>query len=496
MELRGKVVWITGAGSGIGRQLAVSLAQIGSKLVLHSLQGEDLDYVKALCLENAQGRLSEEDILILYGDIAEMESHEKWVRHVLQHFKTVDILINNAGMNIFQKAYETPLDLTRRLFDVNFFGMNIFQKAYETPLDLTRRLFDVNFFGNVGLAMALLPHFRQRKAGHIVVTSSVLSFFSGPNASSYCASKRAVQVNELSLERLLDALSSDMMVPRLYAVLQRLRGKVVWITGAGSGIGRQLAVSLAQIGSKLVLHSLQGEDLDSVKALCLENARGRLSEEDILILYGDVAKVELHEEWVRHVLQHFEKVDILINNAGMNIFQKAYETPLDLTRRLFDVNFFGNVGLAMALLPHFRQRKAGHIVVTSSVLSFFSGPNASSYCASKRAVQGFYDALLAEEVGNGIKITTLQPGYVNTNIFANSINLKGESMDMGVFEPFKMDVASLVDWALVAIANNVFSACIAKKWIIISLVYYFPNLCKWIAVRIGERASNAVTKKK
>ena len=79
-------------------------------------------------------------------------------------------------------------------------------------------------------------------------------------------------------------------------------------------------------------------------------------------------------------------MDILVNNAGLSASQAVFESTWEVVKRLFDVNFFGNIGLAKALLPHFRQRKAGHIVVPSSVLAIVSTPTSSAYCASKQAI--------------------------------------------------------------------------------------------------------------
>ncbi|CAG0892244.1 unnamed protein product [Darwinula stevensoni] len=442
-RLNGKVVWITGAGSGIGRQLAVSMAKVGAKLVLHSLQGEDLDSVKALCLENAQGRLSEEDILILYGDIAEIQSHEKWVRHVLQHFKTVDILINNAGMNIFQKAYETPLDLTRRLFDVNLFGMNIFQKAYETPLDLTRRLFDVNLFGNVGLAMALLPHFRQRKAGHIVVTSSVLSFFSAPKVSAYCASKGAVQgfYDTLLMEE------------------------------AGNGI----KITTLQPG--FVDTSIYANSIN-MKGECIDMSKFKAVNMDVASFADWVLVAIANKAFSACIAKKWILLCVLYHCPNLWRWQAAQDQP----------------GKGFHLCPilggNVNPIKLIRYVIDRSV------DKKHNQDIKERLEAGFYDTLLMEEAGNGIKITTLQPGFVDTSIYANSINMKGECIDMSKFKAFNMDVASFADWVLVAIANKAFSACIAKKWILLCVIYHYPNLWRWIVVRTGDMLSNVFTKRK
>ncbi|CAG0892240.1 unnamed protein product [Darwinula stevensoni] len=276
---------------------------------------------------------------------------------------------------------------------------------------------------------------------------------------------------------------------------EALRGKVVWITGAGSGIGRELAVSLAKVGAKLVLHSLKASNLDSVKELCLQNAKGSLKDEDILLIYGDVANCEMHEKWVESVLHHFEKVDILINNAGVSSLQTVFESTRDAIKRLFDVNFLGNIMLAKALLPHFRQRKAGHIVASSSVLAIFSTPKSSAYSASKRAIQGYYETLRVEEARNGTKITLLFPGLVKIKPSTRGISEDRAPIDRSYLNAFEMDVEVCADWVLIAIANEMSAPCIAKKWMLFTLIYHFPSIARWFMVATGGPYMKALTKK-
>ncbi|CAG0894316.1 unnamed protein product, partial [Darwinula stevensoni] len=173
-------------------------------------------------------------------------------------------------------------------------------------------------------------------------------------------------------------------------------------------------------------------------------------------------------------------VDILVNNAGLSASQTVFESTWEIVRRLFEVNFFGNIGLAKALLPHFRQRKAGHIVVPSSVLAIVSTPTSSAYCASKQAIWGYYDSLRVEEDRHGMKVTILFPGGVKTNIFSSPLGAKKWlQVDKFPLKAFMMDVTTFVDWTLIAIANQNSTACIARNWIIFQFCYHFPNLTRW-----------------
>ncbi|CAG0903272.1 unnamed protein product, partial [Darwinula stevensoni] len=172
-------------------------------------------------------------------------------------------------------------------------------------------------------------------------------------------------------------------------------------------------------------------------------------------------------------------VDILINNAGVSSLQTVFESTRDAIKRLFDVNFLGNIMLAKALLPHFRQRKAGHIVASSSVLAIFSTPKSSAYSASKRAVQGYYETLRVEEARNGTKITLLFPGLVKIKPSTRSISEDRAHIDRSYLNAFEMDVEVFADWVLIAIANEMSAPCIAKKWMLFTLIYHFPSIARW-----------------
>uniref|UniRef100_A0A2C9KEQ5 Dehydrogenase/reductase SDR family member 7 n=1 Tax=Biomphalaria glabrata TaxID=6526 RepID=A0A2C9KEQ5_BIOGL len=168
---------------------------------------------------------------------------------------------------------------------------------------------------------------------------------------------------------------------------ENLSGKVVWITGASSGIGEHIAYQLASVGCKLVLSARRKEELERVKQTCLLSSRNKISDEDVLILPLDVVKFESHKAAVQKVLDHFHKIDILLNNAGK--FQKSgwKDTELEIDREIFELNVLGPVSLTQAVLPHMTERNKGQLVVMSSLAGIMGAPFSRSYCSSKHALQ-------------------------------------------------------------------------------------------------------------
>lgn len=196
--------------------------------------------------------------------------------------------------------------------------------------------------------------------------------------------------------------------------------KVVWITGASSGIGEALAINLGKMGASLILSARREEELSRVGA-----ATG-LPAERLLILPMDVTQHELMLDYASKVVDRFKKVDILINNAGISSRGLVMDTDLEVYKRLMDVDFFSTVALTKAILPYMAEQKSGQIVVVSSLMGKFSTPWRSAYCAAKHALHGFYDSLRAEVFQYNIAVTTICPGFVSTQIAYNALNTKGE----------------------------------------------------------------------
>jgi short-subunit dehydrogenase len=195
------------------------------------------------------------------------------------------------------------------------------------------------------------------------------------------------------------------------------KDKVIWITGASSGIGEGLVYALAREGARLIISSRKQPELERVKNNCPEGSQ-------VMVLPLDVADFEALPGAAEKVLAEFGQIDILINNAGISQRELIIDTDLSTDRKLMDVNYFGTIALTKAVLPQMLQQKSGQIVVMSSVLGKMGVPWRSGYCASKHALHGYFDSLRAEVFKHNIKVSVICPGYVKTNVTINA--LKGD----------------------------------------------------------------------
>jgi short-subunit dehydrogenase len=208
--------------------------------------------------------------------------------------------------------------------------------------------------------------------------------------------------------------------------MQSVKGKVIWITGASAGIGEALVYALAAKGAKLILSSRRKEELDRVKGNCPAE-----TQPDVRVLALDLANSETLKLSTEAAIQLFGHVDILINNGGIRLQGLVKETPIDVDRKLMEVNYFGAVALTKNILPHFLKRQTGQIVTVTSVTGKFGTAYRSGYAATKHALHGFYDSLRAElwkDTKDKIAITMICPGFIQTNNTAPGSPLsKGES---------------------------------------------------------------------
>ena len=198
--------------------------------------------------------------------------------------------------------------------------------------------------------------------------------------------------------------------------------KVVWVTGASSGIGEALCFALAHHDCKLVLSARRASELERVKQACVNKGA---SDQDILVLPLDLKQQDEMDNLAMQVVNHFGQIDILINNAGVSQRSLCLDTTLDVYRALLDIDVMGQIALTKAVLPHMIAQGSGHIAVTSSVAGKVGVKMRSGYCAAKHAVIGFFDALRAEVAEHGIKVTTITPGFINTPVSHNSLAADG-----------------------------------------------------------------------
>ncbi|MFI5154424.1 MAG: SDR family oxidoreductase [Chitinophagales bacterium] len=199
--------------------------------------------------------------------------------------------------------------------------------------------------------------------------------------------------------------------------------KVIWITGASSGIGEALAYAFSKHGAKLILSSRRREELERVKQSCC-------APENTQILPLDLSDIPSLEGKVTEAIACFGQVDIMIHNGGISNRGLIRETSLDVHRRLMELDYFSYVVLTKSLLPHFTERKAGHFVVTSSVMGKIGTPMRSAYAAAKHALHGFFDCLRAEVSADNIKVTILTPGYIRTNISLHALTKDGTELGL------------------------------------------------------------------
>ncbi|MDT0607366.1 SDR family oxidoreductase [Croceitalea rosinachiae] len=200
--------------------------------------------------------------------------------------------------------------------------------------------------------------------------------------------------------------------------MDKLKDKVIWVTGASSGIGKELAYQLSKRNCKLILSARRKEVLEKVKNQCS-------NPKDVKILPLDIIEFEKADSYVEIAIDLFGKVDIQINNAGVSQRSLIAETDFSVYKTIMDIDYLGTVALSKAILPHFMLNNAGHYVVVSSLMGKFSSPYRSGYCGAKHALHGFFDAMRMEHEKHGVRVTMVCPGFVNTNIAKSALTGDG-----------------------------------------------------------------------
>ena len=194
--------------------------------------------------------------------------------------------------------------------------------------------------------------------------------------------------------------------------------KVIWITGASSGIGKALALHLSTLNAKLILSARNEEKLEQVKQACEHS-------EAIKILPLNLEDYSNFNAKVIEAVNWCGRVDILVNNGGISQRSLASKTSIEVDKRIMDINYLGTVALTKALLPYFIENKSGQFVVTTSIVGKIGTPLRSSYAASKHALHGFFDSLRAEVYEDQISVTLVCPGFVTTNVSKNALTGDG-----------------------------------------------------------------------
>ena len=203
-----------------------------------------------------------------------------------------------------------------------------------------------------------------------------------------------------------------------------MQNKVVIITGASSGIGLALAKEFAQRGSKLVLAARSAEKLKD-----LETEFNNKGTETICVA-TDVSKEAECKNLIDKAIAKFNRIDILINNAGISMRALFKDVDLDVLKQLMDVNFWGTVYCTKYALPHLLKSK-GSVTGISSIAGFIGLPARTGYSASKYAMHGFLETLRVENLKTGLHVLIAAPGFTASNIrntaLSNDGSAQGES---------------------------------------------------------------------
>jgi short-subunit dehydrogenase len=221
------------------------------------------------------------------------------------------------------------------------------------------------------------------------------------------------------------------------------RGKTAWITGASSGIGQALALQFLQAGGHCILSGRNESALTQVADIAPDRS---------LILPFETTDFAELPACVDRATGFTGKVDFLVNNAGISQRSLAIDTDFGVYQKIVDVDLLAPIALTQSLLPHLLQQASGHIIMIASVAGKAGVPLRSAYCAAKHGLIGYADALRSEIAGQGVKVLTVAPGSVRTNVSRNALNADGsvrgvsdKAIDEGI------DPAAVADiiWAAV-----------------------------------------------
>lgn len=261
----------------------------------------------------------------------------------------------------------------------------------------------------------------------------------------------------------------------------QFHNKVVWITGASSGIGEAVTKAFNAQGAIVIISSRRIEELERVKANCT-------FPEKVHVFPLDLTQASSIEMVSSEVISKFE-IDILFNNGGISQRSLTAETSIENDRKIFEVNYFGHVQMTKAVLPQMLERKLGHIVTISSLTGKWGFYLRSAYSASKHALHGFFDSLRMEVEDEGIQITLVTPGFIATEISKHALDKSGNptgEMDNNQAQGISSEECANQILAGIAAGKREFGVG-GKELRALFLHRYFPNIFRKILKRQAAR---------
>jgi dehydrogenase/reductase SDR family protein 7B len=251
-----------------------------------------------------------------------------------------------------------------------------------------------------------------------------------------------------------------------------LKDKIVWITGASSGIGEAMAYVATKEGARVILSARREDELKRVASNC------KIDSKNYLILPLDLEHTENIEDKVKQVFETFGRIDVLINNSGMGHRTKAINTPSSIDRKVMEVNFFGTINLTKAVANIMKQQQFGKLVVVTSIMGKYGMPLYSTYAASKHALYGYFESLRQELYKDNITVLIASPGFINTDVSTkllredgNAYGIKSDAQEKG------MSALDCAKGIIKAVKSNRNHKYVGKYEIFsVYVKYYFPSL--------------------
>lgn len=257
-------------------------------------------------------------------------------------------------------------------------------------------------------------------------------------------------------------------------------GKTFWITGAASGMGKAVTLQLAKSASLLIISD---RDKDGLERTASEISGTGTKVRTVVLDMSDARSIT---DTSGGILAEGIKIDGLYQFAGISQRSLVAETPLENDRKIMEINFFGVIALTKAVLPSMIEHGGGQIVVTSSLVGKFGFPYRSAYAASKHALHGFFESLLAENSKHNIKVSILIPGRVQTNISKFAIDKDGKEygkMDPGQAKGISPEKAAIR--IMRGLQNEKKEIKVGgSELLMLQIRRFIPALYYWLSTRI------------
>jgi len=265
--------------------------------------------------------------------------------------------------------------------------------------------------------------------------------------------------------------------------MEIFKDNVVIITGASSGIGRELALQLAEKGAKLALAARHLDALEPVVERCTE--RGGTA----MAVLTDVSDKNQCKQLIDKTVERYGRIDTLVNNAGLSMWARFEEiTDLSLFEKLMQVNYFGSLYCTWYALPHLKKTR-GRIVGVSSLTGKTGVPTRTGYAASKHAMAGFFDSLRVELRDSGVSVSMIYPGFVATAVRERAFGSDGKALGSShLDETHVMTVETCVKQMIPVIAKRKRELVMTTRGKIgLWLKLVAPDLVDKIALRSIEK---------